>query len=75
MKTMITIDGFEKLQIFACNQALKGATQGIFMAHPKQIRSTAEHWLSKAGIKPAPRAKWDSLQKIFFQTFQEIIEA
>lgn len=72
---MITIDGFQKLQIFACSQALEGATQGLFMAHPKQIRSTTNYWLNKVGIKPSPRAKWADLQKIFDQTFSEIIKA
>jgi len=75
MKTkLITLDGHDRLQIFACRQALEAAQTGLFLAHPKAIRSTAQKWLNMIGIETKPRESWKSLETKFVSAFSEVID-
>lgn len=72
--TLISIDGFEQLQIFACSQALDMASKhNLFVTRPANIRGTALHWLAKVGNPQKPKASWKTLAREFELTFGEIL--
>jgi hypothetical protein len=73
MKTL-TLSQFDQIQIFACNQALDAAKDGLFVTRPANIRHTALVWLQRVGVEVSPKAKWATLHKVFSETFKEVLK-
>jgi hypothetical protein len=73
MKTL-TLSQFDQIQIFACNQALDAAKDGLFVTRPANIRHTALVWLQRVGVEVSPKAKWATLHKAFNETFKEVLK-
>jgi hypothetical protein len=73
MKTL-TLSQFDQIQIFACNQALDAAKDGFFVTKPANIRHTALVWLNRVNVEVSPKAKWETLHKVFAETFKEVLK-
>ena len=73
-KTIVEIDGFDRLQILSCHQALlmKAKHNMFCYCSPSNLRSIANMWLGNFDIKP--KRNWKALYEQFDHTFGEVIK-
>jgi hypothetical protein len=76
IKTVMTIDGFQRLQLISLSHALIMADKHKMYCYcpPSTIRSLTKDWLSKVGVEVKGTERWSKLNTLFHASYGLLVK-